>query len=31
MYFASVGGADLYREDNGCSAGVKGVGGESFG
>jgi len=28
MYFASVSGTNLYREDNRRSAGVKGVGGE---
>ena len=31
MYFASVSGTDLYREDNRHSAGIKGVGGESPG
>ena len=31
MYFASVSGTDLYREDDRCSAGVEGVGRESSG
>jgi len=31
MYFASVSGTDLYREDDRHSAGVEGVGGESSG
>jgi len=31
MYFAGVGDADLYREDNGCSTSIKGISGESFG
>jgi len=31
MYFASVSGTDLYREDNRRSAGIKGVGRESSG
>jgi len=31
MHFAGVGGADLYREDDGCSASIEGVGGELFG
>jgi len=31
MYFASVSGTDLYREDDRCSAGIEGVGGESSG
>jgi len=30
-YLASVSGADLYRKDNRCFAGIKGVGGESSG
>jgi len=29
MHLASVGGTDLYRQDDRCSAGIKGVGGES--
>jgi len=29
MYFASVSGTDLYREDDRCSAGIEGVGRES--
>jgi len=31
MYFASVSGTDLYRENDRCSMGIKGVGGESSG
>jgi len=31
MYFASVSGTDLYREDNRRSAGIEGIGGESSG
>jgi len=31
MYFASVSGTDLYREDDRRSAGIEGVGGESSG
>jgi len=31
MHLAGVGGADLYRQDNRCSAGVEGVGGKSSG
>jgi len=31
MYFASVSGTDLYREDDRCSAGVEGVGRKSSG
>jgi len=30
MHFAGVGGADLYREDDGHSMSVEGIGGESF-
>jgi len=30
VHFASVGGTDLDREDNGCSVGIKSVGEESF-
>jgi len=31
MYLAGVGGTDLDRQDNRRSAGIEGVGGESFG
>jgi len=31
MYFASVSGTNLYRKDDRCSAGIKGIGGESSG
>jgi len=31
MHFAGVSGTNLYKEDNGCSTSIKGVGGESFG
>jgi len=31
MYFASISGTDLYREDDRCSAGIKGVSRESPG
>jgi len=31
MYFASVSGTDLYREDDRRSTGIEGVGGESSG
>jgi len=31
VYFTSVHGTDLYREDDRCSAGVKGIGGELSG
>jgi len=31
MYFASVSGTNLYREDDRCSAGIEGVGEESSG
>jgi len=31
VYFASVSGTDLYREDDRRSAGIEGVGGESSG
>jgi len=31
VYFASIHGTDLYREDDRCSAGVEGIGGELSG
>jgi len=31
VHFTGIGGADLYRKDNKCSAGVEGIGGELFG
>ena len=31
MYFASISGTDLYREDDRCSVGIEGVGRESSG
>jgi len=31
MHLAGVGGTDLYRQDDRCSVGIKGVGGESSG
>ena len=31
MHLAGVGGTDLNREDDGCSVGIKSVGGELFG
>jgi len=31
MYFASVSGTDLYREDDRCSVGIEGIGRELFG
>ena len=31
MHLASVSGTDLYREDDRCSVGIEGIGGELFG